>query len=135
MSTPTRVPTRPASQSTAGQSNTTFGALLRQLRRRAGLTQGELAALVGFSISQISLLEKDSRLPSLAMVADCFIPALVLDEDPRLAQRLLELAAAARGVHGTGGRACSRAGVRALAPSACRRARVRARAGWSGSDI
>lgn len=75
----------------------TFGELLRQLRRRVGLTQGELALIVGFSIAQISRLEKAERLPDVPMVIEKFLPALALDEEPRLAQRLLELAAAARG--------------------------------------
>lgn len=75
----------------------TFGDLLKHLRRRAHMTQGELAALVGFSISQISLLEKNVRLPDLALVRDKFAPALALHDEPRLLQRLLELAAQARG--------------------------------------
>jgi len=75
----------------------TFGELLRQLRRRVGLTQGELALVVGFSVAQISRLEKDERLPDLAMLVEKFLPALALDDEPRLAQRLLELAAIARG--------------------------------------
>ncbi|MBL8101779.1 MAG: helix-turn-helix domain-containing protein, partial [Anaerolineales bacterium] len=36
---------------------TTFGDLLRFLRRRVGLTQMELAASVGYSDAQISRLE------------------------------------------------------------------------------
>ncbi len=75
----------------------TFGEFLRQLRRRAGLTQGELAVIVGFSVAQISRLEKDERLPDVAMVVEKFLPALALEDEPRLAQRLLELAAGARG--------------------------------------
>ncbi len=75
----------------------TFGELLRQLRRRVGLTQGELALVVGFSVAQISRLEKDERLPDLAMLVEKFLPALALEDEPRLAQRLLELAASARG--------------------------------------
>ncbi|MCE7986858.1 MAG: XRE family transcriptional regulator [Caldilinea sp. CFX5] len=75
----------------------TFGEFLRQLRRRAGLTQGELAVIVGFSVAQISRLEKDERLPDVPMVIEKFLPALALEDEPRLAQRLLELAAAARG--------------------------------------
>ena len=79
------------------QPSSTFGEFLRQLRRRVGLTQGELAALVGFSVAQISRLEKNERLPDLTMVAQEFLPALVLNDEPRLAQHLLELAALARG--------------------------------------
>lgn len=74
-----------------------FGDLLRQLRRRAGMTQGELATLVGFSVAQISRLEQNERLPDLAILAEKFVPALALQDEPRLAQRLLELAALARG--------------------------------------
>lgn len=61
------------------------------------MTQGDLAALVGFSVAQISRLEQDARLPDLASVANAFIPALALQDEPHLAQRLLELAALARG--------------------------------------
>lgn len=75
----------------------TFGDLLRLLRRRMGLTQGELAAQVGFSTAQISRLEKNARLPDLTMVAETFVPALGLDGEPHLTQRLLRLAALARG--------------------------------------
>jgi predicted ATPase/transcriptional regulator with XRE-family HTH domain len=75
----------------------TFGEFLRQLRRRAGLTQGELAVIVGFSVAQISRLEQGERLPDVPMVVEKFLPALALDDEPRLAQRLLELAASARG--------------------------------------
>ncbi len=74
-----------------------FGDLLRQLRRRAGLTQRELAALAGFSIAQISLLEKNQRLPDLAVVREQFAPALQLGSEPHLLRRLLALAAEARG--------------------------------------
>jgi predicted ATPase/transcriptional regulator with XRE-family HTH domain len=75
----------------------TFGDLLRQLRRRAGLTQGELATLVGFSVAQISRLEQNQRLPDLTVIAEQVAPALGLQAEPRLVHRLLELAAAARG--------------------------------------
>jgi predicted ATPase/transcriptional regulator with XRE-family HTH domain len=67
------------------------------LRRRAGLTQGELAALVGFSGAQISRLEQNERLPTLAVLAEKFVPALGLQAEPRLVERLLTLAAEARG--------------------------------------
>lgn len=74
-----------------------FGLLLRQLRRRAGLTQAEFAAAVHLSTAQVSRLEQDERLPNVEAVAHQFVPALGLDDDPRLARRLVELAAAARG--------------------------------------
>ncbi|MEZ4863807.1 MAG: tetratricopeptide repeat protein [Caldilineaceae bacterium] len=80
-------------------ATSTFGALLRQLRRRAGLTQGQLALLVGFSVAQISRLESNERLPDPTLITEKFLPALALAEEPHLAQRLLELAAAARGEH------------------------------------
>jgi predicted ATPase/transcriptional regulator with XRE-family HTH domain len=86
-----------AHMSTVLTGTESFGALLRQLRRRAGMTQGELAAAVGFSLSQVSLLERNERLPDLAMVSTRFAPALGLANEPRLLQRLLELAALARG--------------------------------------
>lgn len=76
---------------------TTFGEFLRQLRRRVGLTQGELAAAVGFSVAQISFLEKNERRPDLEVITEKFASALQLHDDPRLVQRLLELAAEARG--------------------------------------
>jgi len=75
----------------------TFGELLRQLRRRVGLTQGALATEVGFSVAQISRLEKNERLPDPTMVFEKFLPALFLEEEPRLAQQLVILAAQARG--------------------------------------
>ncbi len=75
----------------------TFGDLLRQLRRRAGMTQGELAAQVGLSTAQISRLEQNERLPDLKQIAELFTPVLTLPEEAHLAQRLVELAALARG--------------------------------------
>jgi predicted ATPase/transcriptional regulator with XRE-family HTH domain len=74
-----------------------FGALLKQLRRRAGLTQGDLAARVGYSVAQISRLEQDERLPTVAAIAELFVPALDLGAEPHLAHRLIELASLARG--------------------------------------
>lgn len=83
--------------SSTSQDSATFGSMLRQLRRRAGMTQSDLAAMVGFSVAQISRLEQNVRLPDLASVANAFIPALALHDEPHLARRLLELAALARG--------------------------------------
>jgi transcriptional regulator with XRE-family HTH domain len=47
---------------------TSFGDLLRYLRRRAGLTQTELSIAVGYSDAQISRLEQNTRAPNLATV-------------------------------------------------------------------
>ncbi len=73
----------------------TFGELLTHLRKRVRLTQAELARAVGYSREQIVRLEKNQRVPDRAVVAAVFIPALDLDEEPKLAQRLLELAGGA----------------------------------------
>jgi len=75
---------------------TTFGELLKFLRRRAGLTQLELSIAVGYSESQISRLEKNERTPDQAALAARFIPALQLNNEREWAARLLELAAALR---------------------------------------
>jgi transcriptional regulator with XRE-family HTH domain/DNA polymerase III delta prime subunit len=74
----------------------TFGELLRYLRRRARLTQRELGVAVGYSEAQICRLEQADRLPDPATVAALFLPALRLVDEPELADRLMELAAAAR---------------------------------------
>ncbi len=74
----------------------TFGDLLRYLRRRAGYTQRELSIAVGYSDTQISRLEHNERLPDLATLTARFLPVLDLEEEPQVAARLLELAAAVR---------------------------------------
>ena len=74
-----------------------FGVLLRQIRKRAGMTQRDLAAALGYSDSLISGLETGQRQPDLETVRQRFLPALGLQDDPALAARLLEAAAAARG--------------------------------------
>jgi len=71
---------------------TTFGDLLRYLRRRTGLTQIELSIAVGYSHAQISRLEQNQRLPDRATVAARFVPALDLKDEPDVVARLLELA-------------------------------------------
>ena len=76
---------------------TTFGDLLKYLRRRARLTQDELSIAVGYSREQISRLEQNQRLPDLASVEALFVPALDLDDEPLLAAQLIELPTAARG--------------------------------------
>jgi len=74
----------------------TFGELLRYLRRRARLQQRDLAIAVGYSEGQICRLEQNQRLPDLPTLAARFVPALDLEDEPELAARLLDLAAAAR---------------------------------------
>jgi transcriptional regulator with XRE-family HTH domain len=73
----------------------TFGDLLKYLRKRAQLTQRELAIAVGYTEGHISRLEKNLRLPDPTTVAALFIPALGLDEDPEAAAQLMRLAASA----------------------------------------
>lgn len=74
-----------------------FGALLKQLRKRAGMTQRDLAAALNYSDSFISSLEHAQRQPDLDAVIARFIPALGLQDDPTTAAHLIELAATARG--------------------------------------
>ena len=74
-----------------------FGDLLKQLRKRAGMTQGDLAAALGYSIALISSLEKAQRRPDLQAVTERFIPALGLQDDPASAAHLIEQAALVRG--------------------------------------
>ncbi len=74
-----------------------FGDLLKQLRKRAGMTQGDLAAALGYSIALISALERNQRLPDLDTVIQRYIAALTLQEEPHLAVQLVEAAARARG--------------------------------------
>lgn len=73
---------------------TNFGDLLKYLRRRAGLTQQELSIGVGYSVSQISRLEKNHRVPDTAAIAARFAPELGLEKDKEWVARLLELAEA-----------------------------------------
>jgi WD40 repeat protein/transcriptional regulator with XRE-family HTH domain len=72
---------------------TTFGDLLKYLRRRTGVTQRELSIAVGYSDAQISRLEQNERLPDLATLTARFLPVLMLEDHPDVAERLLELAA------------------------------------------
>jgi WD40 repeat protein len=75
---------------------TTFGDLLRFLRRRAGMTQVELSIAVGYSSPQISRLEQNMRLPDLPTIEARFVPVLCLEDQPEAVARLLELASAVR---------------------------------------
>ena len=74
---------------------TTFGELLKHLRRQARLTQRDLALAVGYSEAHITRLENGQRLPDVTVVHSQFVTALGLDKDPQVASRLLALAAAA----------------------------------------
>lgn len=71
---------------------TSFGDLLKFLRRRSGLTQRELSIAVGYSHAQISRLELNQRQPDLATITARFIPALDLEDEMEITERLLELA-------------------------------------------
>src|SRR3972149_12045391 len=75
---------------------TTFGDLLRFLRRRMGITQTELAIAVSYSHTQISRLEQNLRLPDIPTIEARFVTALGLEDEPRAVARLLELAANVR---------------------------------------
>ncbi len=75
---------------------TTFGDLLRFLRRRAGLTQLELSIAVGYSNTQICRLEQNLRLPDPPTIEARFVPALYLNEEPQVVARLIELASTVR---------------------------------------
>jgi WD40 repeat protein/transcriptional regulator with XRE-family HTH domain len=74
----------------------TFGDLLRFLRRRAGITQMELAIAVGYSDTQISRLEQNQRLPDIPTLEARFVSALDLEHEPKAVARLLDLAANVR---------------------------------------
>src|SRR5262245_58917449 len=89
------MPTRPVGPSASLlESFVSFGDMLKYLRRRARLTQSELAIAVGYSREQITKLENTHRLPVLTAVKALFVPALDLDERPDLVARFLQLAEA-----------------------------------------
>ena len=75
---------------------TTFGDLLRYLRRRAGITQLELSIAVGYSDPHISRLEQNLRLPDIPTIQARFIDPLCLEDEPRAVARLIELASEVR---------------------------------------
>jgi len=82
-----------ASISIALERFTTFGDLLKYLRRRTGMTQRELSIAVGYSDAQICRLEQNERLPDIATLTARFLPVLMLEDCPETAERLLDLAA------------------------------------------
>lgn len=83
----------PASQSPAITPDqfSSFGELLKFLRRRAGLSQSELSIAVGYSKSQISRLERNERAPDAAALTARFVEALGLEKEKEWTARLLEL--------------------------------------------
>lgn len=72
-----------------------FGELLKFLRRRARLTQNQLAGAVGYSREHLARLESGLRPPDIAVVRSRLIEALELRDQPVLAERLIALAQAA----------------------------------------
>ncbi len=45
-----------------------FGAKLRLLRQRRGLSQGELAAMIGVNQTYVGKMERGEKIPNVAMV-------------------------------------------------------------------
>lgn len=76
---------------------TTFGELLRHLRKRAGMTQRDLGQAVGYSEAHIARLESGIRLPDVVVVKGALVEALDLTHEPALAAQLVALAQAAHG--------------------------------------
>ncbi len=72
----------------------TFGELLRYLRKRAHLSQRDLAAQVGYHFSHMSRIESNQHIPDIATLKAHFIPALRLQDQPEWAALLLQLAEA-----------------------------------------
>lgn len=81
----------------------TFGSLLKHLRRRARMSQRDLSIAVGYSEAQISRLESNDRSPDIAAVTALFIPALGLEKEPEVINRLLALAKKNQTKHGIEG--------------------------------
>src|SRR3712207_2950423 len=78
---------------------TSFGELLRYLRRRQRLTQIDLAIATGYSTGQISRLEQNQRLPNPDVIHALFVPALNRENEPQFVAQLLELARATHRQH------------------------------------
>lgn len=87
----------PHTPAQAPPSIASFGELLKYLRRRARLTQRQLAIEVGYSEVHISRLEGGYRPPDEQLLLALFVPALDLQQAPELVSRLLELARGGRG--------------------------------------
>ncbi len=71
---------------------TTFGELLRHLRRQAQMTQQQLGIAVGYSATMITRLENNERQPELTAVKTVFVEALSLLPESEPAKRLIALA-------------------------------------------
>src|SRR5215216_8001630 len=69
-----------------------FGDLLRYLRKRAELSQRDLALQVGYHYSYMSRIENNEYVPDAAVLMSRFVPALGLEKEPVWTKRLLELA-------------------------------------------
>lgn len=69
----------------------TFGELLRYARKRAHLTQHELGSQIGYHHSYISYLEKNLRMPDKAVLLGRIVPALGLETESEIVERLLVL--------------------------------------------
>src|SRR5215216_1274372 len=69
-----------------------FGDLLRYLRKRAELSQRELALHVGYHYSYMSRIENNEYVPDPAVLMSRFVPALHLEKELVWTRRLLELA-------------------------------------------
>ena len=82
-----------------------FGDLLRYLRKRAELSQRELALHVGYHYSSMSRIENNEYIPDPAVLMSRFVPALHLEKEPAWTRRLLELATV--GGEGTGSKPAS----------------------------
>jgi predicted ATPase len=74
------------------ESFSNFGDLLRYLRKRAELSQRELALHVGYHYSYMSRIESNEHIPDPATLMARFVPALGLEKEPAWTRRLLELA-------------------------------------------
>lgn len=94
-------PTLGQSSAIVPEQFTTFGELLKYLRRRVSLTQRELSIAVGYSDTHISRMEQNQRIPDQATLIAQFVPALDLEHEPQWVTRLLELAAASRHAQAT----------------------------------
>ena len=76
---------------------TTFGDLLQRLRKRAGMTQDDLAAATGYSRPLIGALERNDRLPDVEVVIQTYLPRWVCRKSRSWPPNLSSLAALARG--------------------------------------